>query len=88
MHIAGIKFLIRDRGGQFTDAFDAVFADAGLRVLKARPRSRRRTHTAKGSLGPCAASSSTGHPPSTNGTCAEASPGTWSTTTDTGPSAH
>ncbi|WP_327090387.1 transposase [Nonomuraea sp. NBC_01738] len=29
-----LKFLIRDRAGQFTDAFDTVFADAGLRVLK------------------------------------------------------
>ena len=30
----GVKFLIRDRGGQFTDAFDAVFADAGIRAIK------------------------------------------------------
>ncbi|MFI6485885.1 hypothetical protein ACIBH1_48845 [Nonomuraea sp. NPDC050663] len=29
-----IKFLIRDRAGQFAEAFDTVFADAGLRVLK------------------------------------------------------
>jgi hypothetical protein len=27
------KFMIRDRGGQFTDAFDAVLADAGIRVM-------------------------------------------------------
>ncbi|MBF8188155.1 transposase [Nonomuraea sp. K274] len=33
-----LKFLIRDRGGQFTDAFDAVFADAGLRVIKSPPQ--------------------------------------------------
>ena len=32
------KFLIRDRGGQFTDVFDTVFADAGLRVLKSPPQ--------------------------------------------------
>ncbi|MFA3842759.1 integrase core domain-containing protein [Streptomyces aureus] len=32
------KFLIRDRAGQFTDAFDAVFTDTGLRVLKSPPR--------------------------------------------------
>lgn len=30
----GVRFLIRDRGGQFTDAFDAVFVDAGIRVIK------------------------------------------------------
>jgi putative transposase len=28
------KFLIRDRAGQFTTAFDAVLADAGIEVLK------------------------------------------------------
>jgi transposase InsO family protein len=38
MNIAGIKFLIRDRGGQYTDTFDAVFADVGLRVLKSPPQ--------------------------------------------------
>ncbi|WP_322973974.1 integrase core domain-containing protein [Actinacidiphila oryziradicis] len=32
------KFLIRDRGSQFTDTFDAVFTDAGLRVLKSPPQ--------------------------------------------------
>jgi hypothetical protein len=31
-----LKFLIRDRGGQFTQAFDAVFA--GLRVIKSPPQ--------------------------------------------------
>ncbi|MFI6504427.1 integrase core domain-containing protein [Nonomuraea typhae] len=33
-----MKFLIRDRAGQFTDAFDAVFADAGLSVRKSAPQ--------------------------------------------------
>ncbi|MFB4276879.1 integrase core domain-containing protein [Nonomuraea sp. MTCD27] len=33
-----LKFLIRDRGGQLTDAFDAVFADAALRVIKSPPQ--------------------------------------------------
>jgi hypothetical protein len=28
-----LKFLIRDRDGQFTDAFDTVFADAGLSTI-------------------------------------------------------
>jgi transposase len=33
-----LKFLIRDRGGQFTEAFDTVFADADLRVIKSPPQ--------------------------------------------------
>ncbi|MGJ6969914.1 integrase core domain-containing protein [Streptosporangium sp. G11] len=36
--MTNLKFLIRDRGGQFTDAFDTVFADAGLRVVKSPPQ--------------------------------------------------
>jgi transposase InsO family protein len=35
------KFRIRDRAGQFTDAFDAVLADAGITVCKIPPRSPR-----------------------------------------------
>jgi len=35
------QFLIRDRAGQFTDAFDAVFASTGIAVVKIPPRSPR-----------------------------------------------
>jgi putative transposase len=35
------KVLIRDRAGQFTDAFDTVLADAGVTVCKTPPRSPR-----------------------------------------------
>ncbi|MGC9669804.1 transposase [Planosporangium sp. 12N6] len=35
------RFLIRDRAGQFTAAFDAVLADAGITVCKIPPRSPR-----------------------------------------------
>ncbi len=35
------KVLIRDRAGQFTAAFDAVLADAGITVCKIPPRSPR-----------------------------------------------
>jgi hypothetical protein len=61
MNTKGRKFLIRDRGSQFTNAFDAVFTDAGLRILKRHPRPRRRTRTAKGSSAHYAASCWTGH---------------------------
>ena len=35
------RFLIQDRAGQFTEAFDAVLADAGIKVVKIPPRSPR-----------------------------------------------
>ena len=38
---AGFRFLVRDRAGQFTAAFDAVLADAGIQVAKTPPRSPR-----------------------------------------------
>jgi len=31
---AGFRFLVRDRAGQFTEAFDAVLAGAGIEVVK------------------------------------------------------
>jgi putative transposase len=36
---ARFRFLIRDRAGQFTDAFDAALADAGIEVVRIPPRS-------------------------------------------------
>jgi putative transposase len=35
------RFLVRDRAGQFTEAFDTVLADAGTEVVKIPPRSPR-----------------------------------------------
>src|SRR5215207_8982106 len=42
------RYLVRDRAGQFTAAFDAVFADAGIDVLKIPPRSPRANAHAEG----------------------------------------
>ena len=40
-HAARFRFLIRDRAGQFTEAFDAVLASAGIGAVKIPPRSPR-----------------------------------------------
>ena len=36
---SGSRFLVRDRAGQFTEAFDAVLSAAGIEVVKIPPRS-------------------------------------------------
>ena len=38
---ADLRFLARDRAGQFTDSFDAVLAAAGIQAMKIPPRSPR-----------------------------------------------
>ena len=38
---ADFRFLVRDRAGQFTDAFDAVLAATGIQAVKIPPRSPR-----------------------------------------------
>ena len=40
-HVAQLRFLVRDRAGQFTASFDAVLADAGIEVVKIPPRCPR-----------------------------------------------
>jgi transposase InsO family protein len=46
---AAFRYLIRDRAGQFTAAFDTVLADAGVTVLRIPPRSPRAMPTPSGS---------------------------------------
>ena len=38
---ASVKFLIRDRAGQFTESFDAAFAADGIRILPSPPQAPR-----------------------------------------------
>ena len=38
---ADLRFLVRDRAGQFTASFDSVLADAGIEAVKIPPRSPR-----------------------------------------------
>ena len=37
--VADLRFLVRDRAGQFTEAFNAVLAGAGIQAVKIPPRS-------------------------------------------------
>ena len=39
--LEAMRFLIRDRGGNFTERFDAVFEDCGLRILRSPPQAPR-----------------------------------------------
>jgi putative transposase len=38
---AGFRYLVRDRAGQFSEAFDAVLADVGITAVKIPPRRPR-----------------------------------------------
>jgi hypothetical protein len=51
-----VRFLIRDRAGQVTACFDAVFTAEGIRILVSPPQRQERTPSAKGSSAPSAGS--------------------------------
>ena len=55
-----IKFLIRDRAGQFTGSLDAVFTAEGIRILASPPQAPRAMRSARESSAPCAVSCLTG----------------------------
>ena len=54
---ASVKFLIRDRAGQFTGSFDAVLAAEGIRILASPPQAARANAICEGLSAPSAASS-------------------------------
>ena len=51
-HAAAFTYLVRDRAGQFTAAFDAVLADAGSTSSRSHPGVPARTPTRRGSCSP------------------------------------
>ena len=48
-----VKFMIRDRGSNFTAAFDAVLADAGIRTVHCNVRTPRMNAIAERWIGGC-----------------------------------
>jgi len=48
---ASVKFLIRDRAGQFTTSFDAVFQADGIRILASPPQAPRANATCERMIG-------------------------------------
>jgi transposase len=48
-----VKFMIRDHGSNFTPAFDAVLADAGIRIVLCNVRTPRMNATAERWIGGC-----------------------------------
>ncbi len=48
-----VKFMIRDRGSNFTAAFDAVLADAGIRTVRCNVRTPRMNAIAERWIGGC-----------------------------------
>jgi hypothetical protein len=63
------RFLIRDRAGQFTTSFDAVFSGAGIKVVKIRHAAREPTATPTDSSAPPDTKPPTDCSSSTNTTC-------------------
>ena len=57
---AAVKFVIRDRAGQFTGSFDAVLAAEGIRIVAGPPQAPRANAICERGAAPCAGSSSTG----------------------------
>ena len=78
-----VKFMIRDRGSNFTTAFDAVLADAGIRTVLCNVATPRMNAIAERWIGDAAANSwtapSSGIRPICGGSCAITRPTTIST---------
>jgi hypothetical protein len=78
-----VKFMIRDRGSNFTTAFDAVLAGAGIRTVLCNVRTPRMNAIAERWIGDAAANSWTAPSSGTRPTCGRSCARTKSTTIST-----
>jgi transposase InsO family protein len=82
-HAHRVKFMIRDRGSNYTAAFDAVLTDAGIRRVLCNIRTPRMNAMAERWIGDAAASSwtapSSGTRPICGRSCASMRPTTAAT---------
>jgi hypothetical protein len=79
-----VKLMIRDRGSNFTTAFDAVLADAGIRTVLCNVATPRMNAIAERWIGDAAASSWTAPSSGTRPICGGSCASTRSTTISTG----
>ena len=79
-----VKLMIRDRGSNFTTAFDAVLADAGIRTVLCNVQTPRMNAIAERWIGDAAASSWTAPSSGTRPICGRSCTRTKSTTIGTG----
>jgi putative transposase len=78
-----VKFMIRDRGSNFTAAFDAVLADAGIRTVLCNVQTPRMNAIAERWIGDAAASSWITPSSGTTAICGRSCTSTRTTTTST-----
>jgi hypothetical protein len=83
-HAHLVKFVIRDRGPNFTAAFDAVLADAGIRIVPCNVQTPRMNATIERWIGDADASSWTAPWSETRPNCGGSCMRTRSTTISTG----
>ncbi len=83
-----VKFMIRDRGPNYTAAFDTVLADAGIRTVLCNVRTPGMNAIAERWTADAAARSSTGPSSGTRRTCGGSCASTRPTTIGTGRTGH
>ena len=79
-----VNFMIRDRGSNYTAAFDAVLADAGIRTVLCNVRTPRMNAIAERWIGGCRRELLTEPSSGTRPTCAGSCASTKPTITSTG----